>query len=256
VVDYQVSADLNLCLFRGPDGFLHLYRRDTGSAQLIWETSERFFMENVAFSPTGRFVAWFKESTQLLEVADLQSSNRWSAGLASDLLNARVVWSTEDSQFMVSTREKKALMQVNQESGLKELPVQADALPAPLSVYGRIGGSHWYGGGQWGQSYDSDVFNDLKAWTMRGLGASFRLYRTNAHSSDVQIKLAVNPGLIHSSHYAFTFTHPSFLSNGRECLIESPADLYLLDIEHKRLGRVAEGHSFILLTPRYAKKLK
>ena len=98
------------------------------------------------------------------------------------------------------------------------------------------------------------MFDDLKAWTVRGLGAYFRLYRTNDFAPAIAT-LAVNPGLMHFSHYAFTFTHPSFLPAGRECLIETPTDIYLLEIERKRIGRVAYGHSFILLTPRYAKRL-
>jgi len=254
VVDYQLSADLNLCLFRGPDGFLHMFHRNTGEQRLVWKTKERFLMEQVAFSPTGRFVAWFSESAQRLEVNDLQSSKGWTHALAGDRMRTRVVWSIEESKLLISTSGKTVVMQVTPESGLQELEVLPEDLPALLPVYGRVGWSSYSSSGdEWGPDYGPDVHADLKAQTFPSFTSSFRLYRTNNTSTRI-VSLSVNPGLLHFPHYDFTFNHPSFLADGHECLFETRNDIYLLDIERKRVGRVTHGHSFILLTSRYSKK--
>ena len=40
--DYLVSTNLAVCLFRGTNGNLFLYRHDRGTNNLIWRTDERF----------------------------------------------------------------------------------------------------------------------------------------------------------------------------------------------------------------------
>jgi len=252
MLDYQISADLNLCMLRAPDGNLHLYRRDTASDQLVWITTERYLMENVAFSPSGRFVAWFKSSMQMVEVTDWQQSKHWYVGLAGDNTNLRIAWSTEDSVFVITSRERQAWMRVSPGEGLRELSPPPDPAPALNPVYGRVGGGAWYSGQEWGRSYHSDERNGLRAWTEPGLGAHLRVYRTNNPGATL-VRLAINPGLLHLARYGFSFTHPAFLAVGRECLFETPTDLYLLDIERKRIGRVTPGHTFILLEERYTK---
>lgn len=77
-----------------------------------------------------------------------------------------------------------------------------------------------------------------------------RVYRKN-NSTASQVRLAVNPGWLHLSRFAIT--HPNFLSGGRECLFETRTDIYLLDVERRRVGRVTAGHGYILLDSRYAK---
>lgn len=255
MMDYLVSGDLNLCLFRGADGFLHLYRRDTGEQRLVWETTERFLMAQVAFSPSGRFVAYFNSLAQLLEVVDLKSEGRSTRLLAGDRLTLNVVWSVEDSQFFVSTDEKPILMQLTPEGGFRELVVAGEHLPPLLSCYGRVGNGTFRSSGQdWGPIYDSDVYDDMQARSPYHFESPLRLSRTNAPATTIG-SLAVNPGLFHLRHYAFRFTHPSFLADGRECLFETLDDIYLLDVERTRVGRLAHGHTFIQFTPRYAKHL-
>lgn len=252
VADYQVSADLNLCLFRAPGGGLYLYRRDTDSARLVWETAERYFMENVAFSPSGRFVAWFEPTKRMLEVADLQSTNRWSAAFVGEDTDPRIAWTTNDSQLAILSRTRETLLQVTPEKGLAESKWRLEELPQFAPVYGRVGGGHFFSGQDWGQHYSSEKRDGLSAWAFPGLGACLRIFDTNQPANPL-VTLAVNPGLIHLSGYGFAFTHPAFLADGRECLFETPRDIYLLDVERKRVGHVTSGHSFILLDQRYAK---
>jgi hypothetical protein len=255
VADYQVSADLSLCLFRGPDGFLYLYSRDPGQQRLVWQTTEQFAMSQMAFSPSGRLVAWFNEKAQLLEVANLPGTNRWTRLWTGNQFKTRLAWSEDELKFLVSTDERRVWMEVTAEGVLHELQVAPDYEPELLPAYGRV---NWesFGGSrdEWGAHYHSDIHGDLNASTFPGYASALRLYRTNDPATKV-VSLAVNPGLLRFPNHAYGFTHPSFLADGRECLIETPNDIYLLDIERKRIGRVTRGHNFIQFTPRYAKTI-
>ncbi len=250
VVDYQVAADLKLCLFRAPDGNSYLYRRDTGVAALVWKATERYFMENVAFSPSGRLVAWFQPAVQRVQVADLQSSNRWDMRWVGEPEQVQIAWTTEESQFVIRSRGQRTLMQVTPERTLKEVESSHGVPPAFAPVYGRVSAGRYFSSRDWGPSYDRDELNGLVAWTVPGLGAHLRVYRKN-NSTASQVRLAVNPGWLHLSRFAIT--HPNFLSGGRECLFETRTDIYLLDVERRRVGRVTAGHGYILLDSRYAK---
>lgn len=253
MMDYLVSADMNLCLFRSQDGSLHFYRRDTGEERKVWETSEPFVMSQVTFSPSGRFVAWLSESAQLLEVADLESSNRWQSLVTVTQNKTDLAWSLEESKFVVTTEQTRKLMQVTPGSGLRELDTPTHDWPALLPTYGRV---NWESLSRnrdgSGVNYHTHIHGDLKAWTLPGYGSLLSVYSTTEPKTRI-VSLAVNPGMFHLPHHAFRFTHPSFLAGGRECLFETPTDIYLLELERKCVGRVAHGHSFIQLTPRYAK---
>ena len=65
--------------------------------------------------------------------------------------------------------------------------------------------------------------------------------------------LHVNPGLLHIAH--FYFGDAAFLEGGSECLFEANGYIYVLDIQAKRVGTLARGDRFILLTDRYQKHL-
>jgi hypothetical protein len=102
---------------------------------------------------------------------------------------------------------------------------------------------------EWG---GEDSFKDRRAWAEPGLGNRIRVYQTNDYQNSL-VEVAINPGLLHISDFRFALSHPVFLSDGRECLFQSRTAIYLLDIEHRRVGKVANGRNFILLTPLYAR---
>ena len=72
-------------------------------------------------------------------------------------------------------------------------------------------------------------------------------------AEDADPSLQVNPGLLHLAR--FYFGDAAFLEGGRECLFEANGYIYLLDLEQKRVGALARGDRFILLTSRYEKRL-
>ena len=110
-------------------------------------------------------------------------------------------------------------------------------------TFGSEGKEDW--GGQ-------DSYKEWRAWAEPGLGNRISVYRTNDNSRS-HVSVAINPGLLHISDLRFTLRHPAFVSEGRECLFQTRNAIYLLDIEQRRVGKVANGRNFILIAPSYTK---
>jgi WD40 repeat protein len=118
VRDYLVASNLDVCLFRGKDGNLYLYRRATGQSNLIWETHERFVMDQVAFSPSGQRVAYGKKEGNAIELLDLASGKRIHQVLLPQFRQysfdgPRVVWSKDEMSFYVGGFESNGFAVVN-----------------------------------------------------------------------------------------------------------------------------------------------
>jgi hypothetical protein len=121
-----------------------------------------------------------------------------------------------------------------------------------LRCYGRAGGGGWFGSDDWGRSYNDDSCGNLKVWSEPGLGSGLTIHRED-HDRKPVLYLHVNPGLLHIAR--FYFGDAAFLEGCRECLFEANGYTYLLDVEERRVGTVAVGERFILLTDRYQKHL-
>jgi len=67
------------------------------------------------------------------------------------------------------------------------------------------------------------------------------------------LAVSVRPGLLHLA--GFWFGDVAFAGDRLECLLEANGYSYLLDIDRRRLGTLANGGRFILMTPRYQKPL-
>ncbi len=242
--DYLVSADLNLCLIRDNKGTLQLYRRDRNQAVIIWQTDERFGMERVAFSPSGDYVAFASKRDRYVEVVNVQTGKRSRQSLAFESYRPDVAWSTEESKFFVRDSENSPLFvaTVDAESNLRIESYQGTNTLNLLVCYCRAVG---------GDSRRAEC-GDLKIWVIPGLGSQLRIYHEGPPHVPV-LNLAVTSGLLHLS--VFGFQNPSFLDDCRECLFEAKDHIYLLDIERRRIGIVASGKRFLLLTPRFQKEL-
>jgi hypothetical protein len=251
VKDFLVSEDLKLCLFRGTNGSLYFFRNDTRSTNLVWQTDERFFMEQVAFSPSGDHVAFVSKKGQYFECLNTKTGRRLRQSLPLDFDGASVAWSTEENKFLVT--EKGGVLQVviQPDEQLQVERLTGTNKPAVLPCYGRVGDSQWGGGGDWGRFYNMDTAGNLKVFAVPGLGSFLRITREGERKP--VFVFGVNSGLLHFS--VFQIRDVAFLDEGRECLFEASGHIYLLDVEKKKIGLLAPGDRYILLSPRYQKKL-
>ena len=257
VTDYLLSADLRICLFRGTNHDLYLYRRETGRSDLVWHTGERFQMNQVAFSPSGQYVAFASENSNAVEVVDVQTGWHTYQPLASKLGfsgEACLAWSTNETTFYVGGFKGLERFQftIRPPDGLAFEKLTDTNAPPILACYGRVGNGRWYGVDDWGQSFYEDESGDLEVQTEPGLESHLRIC-CHGDPRTTMLYLAVNPGLLHIAQFYFGDT--VFLQGGRECLFEANGYIYLLDIREKRVGTVVWGDRFILLTPRYQKHL-
>lgn len=256
VRDYLLSADTKFCLFRDTNGNLSLYRMGIPLRTMVLPNHERFLMDSVAFSPSGKYIACVSESHDTLEVMDVKTGQKITRSLLQKLnfRGASVAWSTNETRFYVAGFGNGDRFQftIQPTGGLLAENLARTNLPDLLICYGRIGYGGWGGSDDWGAVFSHDSCGDMKAYTERGLGSHLGIYQETNRVSEL-VYLAVNPGLLHIAR--FDFGDVALLDGCNECLFEANDYIYLLDIRNKRVGILAHGGRFVLLTPRYQKQL-
>jgi hypothetical protein len=186
------------------------------------------------------------------QIVYIDSRNKHLKVIYSDGLNGRTLVPMQVTNYLVTSDFDKILVQDpggarhfwRYENGKMKEAEPNTAIFAPAeTTYGPGDQDRWTG---------EDSINGWQAWAEPGLGNSLRVFQTNALRSS-WIWLAVNPGLLHLADFSYHFEHPSLISGGRECLFQCENSIYLLDIQPRRVGKLADGRDFILLTPRYRK---
>ena len=227
VRDYLLSADLKLCLFRGTNGNLYLYRPVTAQCKFVLQSNERFVMNQLAFSPSGQYVAYANENSNTLEVVNLETGQHIDQPLIQKegFDEASVAWSTNETKFYIGGFGKAGIIQcaiqptaLLSAEKLTQTPETQTNAPDVLTCYGRTGSGGWYGSDDWGRSYNSDSCGNLSVYTEPGLGSHLRIYSGTNWQAQVEY-LAVNPGLLHIAQ--FYFGDVAFLEGCNECLFEA-----------------------------------
>jgi hypothetical protein len=253
LADYLVSSNLNICLFRGTNGNLYLYRRDTGKTNVIWQTTEHFYMNQVAFSPSGEYVAFASSKEKTIQIINVVRGWRKSITYASnsEYDYPTVVWSTEESKFFVDAKGASRLsVTIDPNDNPVSVLFEGTNPPPVLSCFGRVGGNGiWVGGSYWGINYQMDKCDDLAAASEAGLGSHLRI--SHQEGNRRVLTLAVNPGLLHIG--GFWFGDVEFLDGCDECVFEANDYIYVLNINEKHLGKLTKGDRFIQLTSKFAK---
>jgi len=256
VRDYLVSTNLNVILYRGGDGNLHLYRRDQAQSNLVMQTHERFQMDQAAFSPSGGRVAFAAKEGNYLEVFDVRTKQRVHQVLLPTFSfdGPSLAWSDDEAKFYLRGFESNSpvVLAIQPDMTLKIASLESTNGITLLPCFGRVGTGGWYGSDDWGRSYNQDSCGKLKVWTEPGLGSGLRITREDQDRAPI-LYLHVNPGLLHIARVYFG--DAAFLEGGSECLFEANGYIYVLDIQAKRVGTIARGDRFILLTDRYQKRL-
>lgn len=261
MTDYLVSKNLEVCLFRGTNGNLYLYRQQRPNIDLILKTKARFFMNQVAFSPSGDHVAFAIDDQHAVQVLDLSTGQRSTLPLVQqgNFYGASVIWSQEEGCFFVHDAINGASLAITiaPSGDLSAVNVSGTNVVAVYPCYGRLGSApsspRWFSGDDWGVIYNEDHCGALKGLAWPGLDSSLAITRDDTKYRDSIAKVSVRPGLLHLA--GFYFGDLAFLDGCGECLFESSGYIYLLDIGANRVGTVVRGDRFILLTPRYEKTL-
>jgi hypothetical protein len=256
VTDFLVSTNLAICLYRGTNGNLYLYRHDFGTNTLVWKTDERFFMNQVAFSPSGDRVAYASEKENSIEVVDLAAGKAGHLPLATkfEFSGSSVAWSPEEARFFVRGFENSVRLAVTilPDGQLLVSPLDNTNTPTLLTCYGRAGEARWFGADDWGVTFSRDECGELTASSWPGLDSSLMIDSEGQTTNRSRLlTISVRPGLLHLAD--FHFGDVAFLDGCRECLFEANGYLYLLDVNEKRLGTFVKGDRLVLLTPRYQK---
>ncbi len=257
--DYMFSSDLNIFLFRGPDGHLYYYHRKDKQEKKIWDTTDRYLMNRVALSPSGNKVAYLMNTGELkpfrLILFDAEENKTIKTDYITNVedYDPEIVWSTEEKALYLKENKRPnsnpKIKRIIIDGNIKTVEEISD--PSSISLndyYGRFGSGGWWANDDWGVSHGSDTLKHIKVYADYGLGSHIQI-----SEDDKQILFfADNPGLLHIAGRGLDET--SLISSGKECIFEDDRAMYLIDIQNKRIGKIADGQKHVLLTPSYQQK--
>jgi hypothetical protein len=199
MADYLVSSNLDVCLFRGTNGNLYFYRSGMVEPKLVWQTKERFLMKQVAFSPSGDYVAFASDKQNGVDLVGIANTNRIHLPLAPKFGfdNPLVAWSPDENTFYVGGFENKLrlMIRVQADNTVVLEPIEGTNAPAILLCYGRIGTGGWWGGNDWGVSHSRERCGDLEAMAWPGLDSGLWINRESGDRSSRILGASVRPGL-------------------------------------------------------------
>lgn len=253
VRDYQYIPSQGIYLYRDGLNNLCLFRESDGTRIQCWSTDERFMMEQVACRPDGGVVAYLSRVGELkpyeLVLYDSHSGRTAKTGIITDKddYDPEIAWAEDPSKlFLLSSRTVRPVAIAANLTAVAEEP---NASNGPLAkVYGRFSTGHWWGGGDWGACLSDDTNQTVQAYAMPGLGSHLRI--TEKGSPWV---VADNPGLLKLGNRGFNDV--CLLENTRELVFDDHHDIYLVNLEQRKVGRIAEGAKFITIAPRYQRKM-
>jgi hypothetical protein len=212
----------------------------------------------MAFSPSGAHVAYISKINNRLTVVDTTTGNEWHLPESRRLgvSDPSVVWSVEEMTFYVKGAEgnRDVKVTIGANGALNPEALEGTNTLSTLPCYGRTGDGSWWAGSDWGASYHQDATNDLEAASWPGLDSGLKIYRDTGGSNSRVMTVSVRPGLLHLA--GFYFGDVGFAGTPDQCLFEANGYIYLLDIPQRKVGTLAKGDRFILLTPRYEKGFK
>jgi hypothetical protein len=252
VKDYQFRSERGWFLYRNGSDHLCLFQ-EGARPQVCWKTDQRFTMAQVACNPDGTTVAYLSRIGDLkpfeLVLRQMASGRIAKTGVTTsqDDYDPEVAWS--ESPDVVLLRDAGHVRAYRIGKDLSTSPVRLDpATQKVLTVYGRFShGGSWSGDG-WSGTFAQDVSGENKASTEPGIGSHLWV-----ESGGRAFVLADNPGLFHLTSRGFGDV--CFLGNGKELIFDDEWDIYLLDVNRRKVGWIAHGSKFLTFTARYQRKI-
>jgi hypothetical protein len=254
VRDYQFIPSQGIYLYRDGSNNLCLFRESDRTRVQCWSTDKRFMMEQVACRPDGGVVAYLSRIGELkpyeLVLYDRHSGRTAKTGIMTDKddYDPEIAWTEDPSKLLLLS--SRTIRPVAIAADLTAVAQEPNASNAPLAkVYGRFSTGHWWGGGDWGASLSHDTNQTVQAYAMPGLGSHLRITHGGA-----TFVVADNPGLLKLGNRGFNDV--CLLSNGQELVFDDHHDIYLVNIEHRKVGRIVDGSKFIAISPRYQRQMR
>jgi hypothetical protein len=262
--EYLLSGDLKWCLYKGVDHHLHSYDIRSGHDTLIWMPKE-FTMNDVALSPSGNRVAILEEQgieqhgvkVFGLRVSDLPSSRKLQVDrlMTTDSDGNSVAWSTQEETLYAKRDIRGGVLiyritlpdQFDSVANVEE----ATSVAGIGAFFGRVG----RGSGSMGYRFE-DHCGELGVFAEMGFGSNISVFEDTGKRSDSydnrRLFFAVSPGLSYDPNKQLK--EVSFLPGCKELLFEVSSGIYLLDIERRVIGKVADGQKHIFFTEGYSKE--
>jgi hypothetical protein len=239
-----------LFLYRNGANELCLFDQKTKKRTVCWKTDQEYMMEHVACSPDGRYVAFLhsiESKPYQLVLFDVHSERSIETNITTDpeASHPEIAWSETPSVLILQHDKSKKGISVQSNGTATRLSDKE--IPAPLAdVYGRIGRGQWFGGNDRGVSFTDDESSTMRVESMQGLGSCIKI--TTRNESFV---MADNPGWLKLGDRFFGDI--CILGNGKEVIFDDHHGIYLMDVEKRRVGKIADGSRFIILSGRYCR---
>lgn len=251
VVDYQYQADSGRFLYWDRQGDCYLFHEGEVQPRRCLQGMRRC-MAQVACSPDGKSLAYLAESARghyQLHLLDTTSGDSRMLAVVGGSYGAwpEVAWSDQPATFLLKEAGRVDLIQMDTGGGISRRPAGPDEVRL-ARVYGHFRGYRWDGVGPRYEEEHTDKHGTTEVWAVRGLGSRVLVTTPAGHFA-----VADNPGLLRLGDRFFNAA--TILDNGNEVIFGDFTDVYLLDVNHRRVGWLAQGGHFILLGRVFERRL-
>ena len=263
VQDYQFPFDCAWFLYRNNSNCLCILR-DNGKPQVCWQAEQQFAMEQVACNPDGTVVAYLDSGPdrKLFElVLCSPGSSRHRTGIKVRQYGygpePEIAWSNEPGILFLQNMVEMTALHIGKDLSAVTVPIESVGKKL-MAVYGRSRNlTDWRGDLNGSDSFSNDVCNGMEATAYHDPGSSRLCLKTDDGHS---IVLGDAPGillLLFGRPFANVraFGDVCFLPNGNELIFDDHDDLYLMDVNQRKVGWIAHGSRAITVAPRYKRSI-
>ncbi len=264
VWSFLVSDDESTIAYVATDGALDVYRAGQPGAIRVSEPKRVNFLTSVSLSPDNQSIAFVEspkgdwpypeDAQSKLKIRPIAKESEVEiASLPASAWDTPIAWS-RDGQFiyaLLHVQQKRQFWKIRarEPSGARE---ECAVAPAPSEFvvnYGRFQRRTAFVGGrpmiQFPEQFSAGPFSvEVYPW----LGSFVRIDK----GSERVLFLQNEYGLLNLSMPPFQSA--MFLPKGDELLIETWGQTYLLGIDERRMGLVADGDQFVLRTSSFCKE--
>ena len=208
-------------------------------------------MDQVAFSPSGIWVAFVNQASNSVDLANTVTDKRVHFPLIETFGgNPSVAWTPFETNFYIAGFKSNMIVSVtiDNDGQIKPAVLQFTNDLQLSPCFGRTG--NWQ---QWGTLMGSDSCGDVTANAWPGLDSGLRFSQKINGTNKPVCSISVRSGILRLAD--FYFNDPTFLSECHECVFDANGYIYLFDLPNRRLATLTRGDKLVLLTARFQKRL-